>query len=190
MTSQKNELLTLALLAALMLLTRTDVHLMGQVVPDASWGIFVLAGLLIGRLYSFAVLAILAWGIDLWVTAGSGNPDIAAYCMTPAYLAMPVAWALLWGAGKWLGQLAGSHQLVFGALILIGAASAAFVVSNVGFYAWSGHFASMSVAEYVGRVARYYPWFVATTAVWFGIGILTYRGATGSWMPLQQGKAG
>jgi hypothetical protein len=180
--TQRQQWLAFALLAALMLLTRTDVYLLGNLVPDASWGIFVLAGLLLGSLAYLAAFGLLAWGIDIWVTHAAGNPEIAAYCLTPAYLAMPLAWASLWAAGRWIRRSHGALIQPASGFALLAGISVAFLISNLGFYLGSGHFTDMAASEFASRVMGYYPWYLATTLGWFGAGTLA------TWLTLATGE--
>lgn len=164
-------LLILAALAALMLLTRTHNFMLGGVLPDASWAVFLLGGFFLRRLRYLIALGALAWTIDLVVTMGT---PAASYCFSPAYVALMASWLLLWAAGRFSAQWFSGPVawLKLPVLPLLGV-SAAYLVSNLGFYALSGNFADMSLAEYVSRVARYFDGFLVTSLGYFLLGVAT-----------------
>lgn len=166
------QLIALGALAALMLTTRTDFFVLGTLVPDASWSVFLLGGFYLARLRYFAALAVLAWVIDLAVVS---QTPAAGYCLSPAYMALVASWMLLWSAGhlaqKTMNSATSLRLPLAGGLVLM-AVSAAFALSNAGFYAWSGYFSEMSLAEYVSRVSQYFAFYLATSSIYFALGVM------------------
>jgi hypothetical protein len=65
------------------------------------------------------------------------------------------------------------------------AGSLAFVTANVSFYLLAGYFGSMSVAEYVSRVAGYYGSYVAVAVVYIGCTVILQM-----WYAILTGKSG
>lgn len=166
---RRPQLLILAALAALMLLTRTHNFMLGGILPDASWAIFLLGGFFLKRWSYIAMLGLLAWTIDLAVTI---NTPAAAYCFSPAYIALVACWPVLWGAGylaarMFKGSFAWPKLLIAPVL----GVSAAFLISNLGFYALSGNFEGMAMTEYASRVSRYFDGFLLTSVGYFLLGV-------------------
>ncbi len=164
-------LMVIGLLSLVMLATRfpfggDSLHLL-----DASWAVFFVLGRLQITLQlkslSFIWLSVLAWVIDLYATDGG---FVSSYCMTPAYLGMPLAYLalMLMGAlsqtssivGFTAGQASKGHcSLVLGVLA---ASLVAFIISNAFFYGLSGYFAHLSVRQYSLSVMYYFPHYLLT----------------------------
>lgn len=146
----------LALLALLMAATRYRHFGDAVSLPDASLAVFFLAGLLVAPVAALALLMLLAGAIDYLAIAVAGVSD---YCVSPAYVFLVPAYAVLWSAGRRAAvrQDTSGRGLLRLYLAFGIAVSAAFVVSNAGFFAFSGYFPQMPVGEYATRVARYYP---------------------------------
>ena len=167
--TRRTSLLILAALAALMLLTRTHNFMLGGLLPDASWAVFLLGGFFLKQFRYLAALGALAWLIDVAVTV---RTPAAAYCFSPAYVALVASWVLLWSAGRFSNNLfSGSLAWLKLPLLPIAGVCAAYLVSNLGFYALSGNFAGMSLAEYAGRVARYFDGFLFASLGYFLLGV-------------------
>ena len=155
----KFALFTLGVLAALVLLTRTQ--LFGEagsvIVHDASWAAFVLGGFLLRKLRYFAALALLATAIDyslLCVGSASG-----AACLTSAYTFLPLSWLTLWIGGQLIPHgTEGSavRALTIAAVAVTGATVVAYLVSNTGFYLFSGFYAGWSVGQYADMAVDYF----------------------------------
>ncbi len=170
----KIQLIIGALLAVAMILTRGNItaHL-----QDASWAIFFIAGFYLRNSaisrYVFPVFFLLAFVIDLVVIDAQGGTH---YCFTPSYPFLIPAYASLWFAGRWF---AGQYkENAMSAVKFVGAAFigtvACFLISNAGFYVFSGKFEVMSIAEYTSRVAKYMPGYLTTTAIYLGSAALVH----------------
>jgi len=132
---------------------------------DASWAVFFLCGLWSRSLKELALgfftLTFVSIGVD---AVALGPKLVASYCMTPAYMGMPLAYLSLMLFGRLLqhsesqtqlNTLLTSLRLVCVALV---ASLVAFGVSNWLFYQFSGYFEAMTAGEYWGRVFwRYWP---------------------------------
>lgn len=166
-------------LGLLMLTTRANLisHFGTPIVlPDASYAVFFLGGLLLGRVRgALAILAALiveAALVDFYAINFQG---ISAYCMTSAYGFMVFAYAALWFVGRWIAPRydTSAKGLAILAAAAVVAGSAAFIIANVSFYLLAGYFESMSVVEYVSRVTQYYGSYVAVMLMYvaFAVGV-------------------
>lgn len=137
--------------------------------PDASYAVFFLGGLFLGRVRgALAILAVLifesAW-VDFYAINFHG---VSAYCVTSAYGFLVFAYAALWFVGRGFApryELTGRGILGLMAATLV-AGSSAFVIANISFYLLAGYFGSMSIVEYISRVSQYYGSYVAVMAMY------------------------
>ncbi len=164
---------TWVLLGLVLLMSATRFHHFGSVnfLPDASLAVFFLAGFylikssapaakaakrfLSGNAAVFAVLFVAAVAID-YVAVNFGS--VSDWCITPAYLFLLPTYAVMYLAGGWCRRF--KEQQFTGALqtavVLVGSASLAFLVSNVSFYLFSGRFTDMSWLTFGNGVFQYY----------------------------------
>ncbi|MGE3892385.1 MAG: hypothetical protein AB7F79_12530, partial [Steroidobacteraceae bacterium] len=145
----------------------TDIKL-----PDASWAVFWLTGALTLKRWWPALLMLACVTVDYFVIAGG----VSAYCFTPAYPFLLPAYLSLWAMGRWSStqlQLDARSVLNLSLSILLGT-TACFAISNIGFYAASGHFAQMTITEYTQAVLRYWPRYLQTTAMYVTGGLTIY----------------
>lgn len=158
----KFQLRHIAIPAALLLMFITRSHHFASTyfLPDATLAIFLLAGFMLpglGRvsLAAFTLLMLTVSGIDYYAVTADGIED---YCITPAYLFLVPTYGMMWIAGSWLSRHMQSSMrgfLLF-TLTALFATTAAFVISNAGFFLLSGRIGEMGLFEYVNRVAQYY----------------------------------
>src|SRR5512141_711534 len=89
-------------LVALMAMTRYNHFGSSVSLPDASYAVFLLSGLFLGRMRAgWAILALLlveAALVDYYAISFQG---ISAWCVTSAYGFLMVAYAGLWAIGRW-----------------------------------------------------------------------------------------
>jgi hypothetical protein len=147
--------------------------------PDASWAVFFLGGLLLRDARAFAAFFGLAWVIDL-ASFASGTP---VDCFSLAYLFLVPAYGVLWFAGtraasglRSQGATAGARASRTTAVATLSLAlalgvGAAFVVSNAGFWAFGAGFGPLSAGEYAARVARYLPGYLLATALYVALAL-------------------
>lgn len=170
-----------AALVLLMAATRYNHFGSAVAMPDASYAVFFLAGLLLGRvrgaLVILALLMVEAAMVDYYAI---NFREVSGYCVTSAYVFLVFAYAALWFVGRWYAP---RHDLTLkgmSGLLLAGAAagSAAFIIANVSFYLLAGYFDRMSVIQYVASVAQYYGPYVAVTLFYItlAVGIQTLLG--------------
>lgn len=153
-------------LAALMLATRGQ-HFptVKQVLPSASWAVFFLAGVYLRPAWVLAALFGLASFLDFAAINWQGVSD---YYVSPAYIALIPAYAALWFGGRWF---AGHYSVKPVALLWLAASVLVSVfvcelISSGSFYFFSGRFAEPTLAEFAGRIVKYFPAFLGSTTFW------------------------
>lgn len=156
-------LATAALFAVLMIATRF--HHFGDALhlPDASMALFFLGGIYLRRHLAFLGFVVLSVLIDWYSVSQAGVSD---FCITVAYAFLPLAYAVLWYAGRWVaprydGSLR-SHVAVFATLLV--AATLSYAVSNGAFYWLGGRYAEPNMAQYAQRFLQWAPLFVRAAA--------------------------
>ena len=150
-------------LSLLMLATRGS-HFSGfNALPEASWMIFMAAGILL-PMWSFAWFMGLAVGIDAYAFTFGGVPGT---CLSVAYAMLVPAYAAMWAAGRlvkpYLNASLASYGMFFVAA-MIGTAVCE-LISSGSFYLWSGLF-EPTWAEFVAREIQYAPAAFASSAYW------------------------
>lgn len=176
MRFQQNKTLWIAAaLVSLMALTRYNHFGSVAALPDASYAVFFLGGLFLGRVRAaLAILALLlveAALVDYYAINFAG---ISGWCVTQAYGFLVFSYSALWFVGRWYAprhDLSGKGMLgLFAAAVAAG--SLAFVVANVSFYLLAGYFGSMGVAEFTASVAQYYGSYVAVAVLYIGVAVV------------------
>lgn len=155
----KHTLIIGAAVAALMAATRFHHFGSAAYLPDASLAVFFLAGFYLRSAWALPLLLLEAAAIDYLAISVGGVSD---WCITPAYALLVPTYASLWLGGRWYAHLyrpVGRTLLTLGGVLLL-TASAAFLISNWGFYFFSGRFGDMNWLEYAGQIARYFPLYV------------------------------
>jgi len=165
----------LAALIALMAMTRYDHFGSSVALPDASYAVFFLGGLFLGRvrgaLAMLALLLVEAALVDLYAIDFQG---ISSWCVTSAYGFLVFAYAALWFVGRWYAprhDLSGKGMVGLLATS-VAAGSIAFIIANVSFYLLAGYFGSMSVMEFTSRVAQYYGSYVEVAVIYIGCAVI------------------
>jgi hypothetical protein len=173
LTSPRFELGVLALLAVVMLITRT--HSLSHLVhlPDTSLASFFVLGYHVRRSSAFAALFALGFAIDIWkiyVMGGSG------FCFTPAYWMLLPAYAVMWSAGRLVADRFGERfsTLMPAAVLLVLATLVSNLFSSGGFYFLGGRFPDATVAGFIPRLAKYFPGTLLATLLWSGVGAAAY----------------
>lgn len=164
-----------AALILLVAVTRFNHFGSSLALPDASYAVFFLGGLFLGRVRGgMAILALLLLEAALVDYYAINFQGVSGWCVTSAYGFLMFAYAVLWSVGRWYAP---RHNLTAKGLLglvaaAVAAGSLAFVVANVSFYLLAGYFGSMSVAEYASRVAQYYGSYVAVTVIYTGCAVV------------------
>ena len=174
--THKNTLIIATVLGLIMLATRfqhfgSPVHL-----PDASMAVFFLAGFYLRRLSLFAIFLALA-GLADYVSIAGG---VSGWCVTPGYFFLVPAYGALWLAGLWLVR---HYQRSWNGLGMLVAAVflgtvLAFLISNAGFYFYSGYFANLTIAGYVERVTQYFWPYLFTVFAYIGMATVLHFALT------------
>jgi hypothetical protein len=161
--------------ALALLMTATRYHHFGSPVhlPDASLAVFFLAGSFVSAVWALPLLLLEAGAIDFFAISVGG---VSGWCVTPAYGFLIPAYAGLWIGGRWYRA---RHRTAGAALLPLTAAlltttSTAFVISNTGFFLFSGYFSQMIWADYAVAVAPYFPRYVTGTFGYVAVITLTY----------------
>lgn len=165
-------LIAIALLAV-MAATRSH-HFTSLLGPgDATLAAFFLGGLFLRRAGWLALFLATAGLVDfLAVQAGT-----SAWCITPGYALLAPAYGALWLAGRRsTGALQSTAGLLRSAGLLAGAVVVFFVISNVGFYAFSEAVADLSAIDFALRVATYLPGYLAQAFLYSGAGLALAHG--------------
>lgn len=171
--SVRFELAIVALLAAVMLITRT--HSLSNLVhlPDTSLASFFVLGYLVRQPLAFAGLFLLAFAIDvvvIYVMGGSG------FCFTPAYWMLVPAYGVMWFAGRFAAERLGARLSALPATIalLAGAAFVSNLLSSGGFYFLGGRYDDPTIAGFLPRIQRYFPGTLLATLLWSGVAAAVY----------------
>ena len=162
------------LLFIAMVLTRGNItaHL-----QDASWAIFFMVGFYLRdgawSRYAFPAFFAVAFVIDLVVIDAQGGTH---YCFTPSYPFLIPSYLSMWFAGRWLASnysenTAGLFKFVAAGMV---GTLLCFLISNLGFYFFSGKFEVMSINEYAQAVSKYLPGYLKTTGVYLGFAALVH----------------
>lgn len=163
-----------AALVSLMAATRYQHFGSALTLPDASYAVFFLGGLFLGRVRgALAILAVLILEAALVDFYAINFQGISAYCVTSAYGFMVFAYAALWFVGRWFAPRFESSAKGLASLAVAAAfaGSAAFIIANVSFYLLAGYFDSMSVVDYISRVSEYYGSYVAVMLMYVGFAV-------------------
>jgi hypothetical protein len=114
-------------------------------------------------------MMVAAFIVDYLVIQGG----VSSYCFTPGYLFLIPTHLALWGAGRWASLDAGFKptQLLRTALALTIGCSAAFIISNAGFYWFSGYFANMSAFNFADSVAHYFPDYLRISSLYIAVAV-------------------
>jgi hypothetical protein len=165
------------LLALAMAATR--LHHFGAM-PDASWGVFFLAGFWLrgSARWAFPLLIAEAVLIDFFVITGQGVDFWSHYCVSVAYWFMPVYFGALWFGGSWLAK----HQvglrlqtLGLAVVALLVSEAVCYLISNGSFYWLSASVPQpRNLASWFVNLGDWYLWFLDTTVRYVAIGAVLH----------------
>lgn len=169
-------------LAVVMAATRMHHSLLHHfdALPDASWGIFFLAGFWLrgaGR-WAFPLLMAEAVLIDYLVINGQGIDFWSHYCVSVAYWFLIPSYFSLWLGGSWLAKRqVGLRLQTLGMAVVALAVSwaACYLVSNGSFY-WLSSSVPLprSAAAWSANLLDWYLPFLQTTALYVGLGAIVH----------------
>lgn len=141
--------------------------------PDASMAVFFLGGLYLRRHWAFVVMVLLAVAMD-WVSIRYAG--VSDFCVTAAYAFLPLAYAVLWYAGRGYAPRMTPHAVsLLGALgVALLAAMLSFAISNGSFYWLGGRYAQPHMAEYLTRLWQWGAMFVRTTMGYVAVALVAH----------------
>ncbi|HEU4670799.1 MAG TPA: hypothetical protein VFR91_08815 [Dyella sp.] len=171
--TQTQRLGIFSILALVMAATRLH-HF--DAIPDASWGVFFLAGFWLrgSARWAFPLLMALAVLVDFFAITSQGLSFWSHYCVSPGYWFLAPSYFALWLGGSWLARhQAGLRASTLGlsALALLVSEGVCYLLSNGSFYWLSPTtVAARSLDGWFANLGDWYLPFLATTAMYVGIG--------------------
>lgn len=168
--SSRHQITIAALLALLMIFTRSHHFASVHHLADASWVIFFLAGIYLRPVWSLPAFFALSWWLDFAAYTWGGVSD---FCLTPAYVFLLPAYGSLWLAGRWFAK---QYRFSWRTAMPLAASSIAGLAlcelfSSGGFYFFSGRFADTTSTEFGARLMTYFPWYAETFATYLSIAV-------------------
>lgn len=148
-----------------------------EILPSASWAVFFLAGAYLQSPWALPVLLVFAGSLDYTAITWGG---VSAYCISPAYVVLVPAYAVLWLAGRWYRarndfRCMAPIRLAFA--VFTGTLICEFL-SRGSFYFLSERFGEPSLAGYGARLSMYFPESLAAVVFWVGLSDLARALAT------------
>lgn len=145
-------------------------------IPDASWGVFFLAGFwLRGSVrWAFPLLMALAVLVDFFAITSQGLSFWSHYCVSAGYWFLVPSYFALWLGGSWLARhQAGLRASTLGlaALALLVSEGMCYLLSNGSFYWLSPVTAAVrSLNGWFANLGDWYLPFLGTAAMYVAIG--------------------
>ncbi|MFL9710921.1 hypothetical protein [Methylobacillus sp. Pita1] len=174
LTLNKNHQIMIGLvLAALLIVTRGHHFAAINHLPSASWAVFFLAGVYLRPAWTFPALLGLAAALDFAAVTWGGVDN---FCTSPAYGFLLPAYGTLWLGGRWFAKY---YQFAFKSLATLAATvvASSFVChlfSSGGFYFFSGRYTEPTLAEFLPRIAKYYPSSLGTLAFYVATAVIIH----------------
>lgn len=142
--------------------------------PSASWAVFFLGGILLGKARYFFAYLLLAAGLDISLV--NFKEGITQWCVSSAYWALLPAYGSLWLGGRLYRHWQQNNWNTLAVLVACGAVSAlvAYVWSGGGFYFASGRYAEPTLIGFAERIAFYYPRHLSNLAIYTGLATALY----------------
>lgn len=171
--SQRQQLIVAAILALLMVLTRGHHFAEINILPSASWAVFLLAGIYLASKLWFPLFLALAAALDLTAVYWGG---VSNYCVSPAYGFLLPAYGSLWLAGRWFAtkyqpQLKTLFPL---AIAVVFATLTATVFSSGGFYWFSGRYTDPTLVEAIQRIGSYFPRYLSSISFYVMTAVIVH----------------
>lgn len=161
------ELAVFGILAAVMLLTRSHAltHLVH--IPSTALASYFVLGYFVRRFTGFAGLFALGYGIDVVSISMLGVSD---FCYTPAYAMLIPAYGVMWMAGRYAARMPERLQSLPAIAVLLTAATfVSHLFSSGGFYFLGGRFPDPTMAGFLPRLTRYFPFSLMSSLMWTGV---------------------
>ena len=140
--------------------------------PDASLAVFLLAGFYL-PLFAFPALLAVAGLADYFAFNYAGISD---WCFSPAYWFLIPTYAVLFYAGRFYATRHSQTWRGLGMFTAIAflATSAAFVISNITFYEFSGRYTGTDVMQYASNIAQYYLPYLTSALMYLAPAVLLH----------------
>jgi hypothetical protein len=179
-TQRLGILLVLALVMAATRIHHSFLHHF-DALPDASWGVFFLAGFWLrgSARWAFPLLMLEAVLVDYAVITNQGMDFWSHYCVSVAYWFLIPSYFSLWLGGSLLAKYQRGlsvSTLGMAAVALLASVSVCYLISNGSFY-WlsaSAPAAARSFSGWLENLGDWYLPFLETTAVWVGLGAVMH----------------
>lgn len=163
-------------------------------VPDASWGVFFLAGFWLrgSARWAFPLLMAEAVLIDYAVITNQGMDFWGHYCVSVAYWFLIPSYFSLWLGGTVLAKHQRGLRLstfAMAALAVLASVTVCYVLSNGSFYWLSNSVpAPRSMGAWAENLGDWYLPFLQTTAAWIALGAVLHVMATHLARALQRSR--
>lgn len=156
------------LLIALLILPEGKHFISPLHLPESTLAVFFLAGRYLRHWASWLGLFALNFACDYFVIHYRGVSD---FCFTPSYGFLLFAYGAMWLGGLYsrsaqLTRISGITTLIVAALA---GTAVAFLISNGGFYWFSGRYAEPHFAEYLERALMYMPRYMESPWIWLAV---------------------
>jgi len=166
MKINKLEIYLLAILFAVMILTRGSHITTLYSLPDASLALFLVGGIYLKNIRFFLALFLLGLVIDFGASAF--DPKLG-FCLTNGYWGLIPAYGVLWLSGYFLHHKKLIQKLSIFIPIVSIAIILAFIISTQTYYIFSGRFGNPSFFESVLHGWEYLPQYFLSSFAYIGI---------------------
>ncbi len=180
LTQRLGILLVLALVMALTRIHHSFLHHF-DALPDASWGVFFLAGFWLrgSARWAFPLLMVEAVLVDYVVITNQGLDFWSHYCVSVAYWFLIPSYFSLWLGGSLLAKYQRGLSLStlgMAVLALLVSVTACYLLSNGSFFWLSASVptATRNFSGWAENLGDWYLPFLETTAIWVGLGAIMH----------------
>jgi len=179
-TQRLGILLVLALVMAATRIHHSFLHHF-DALPDASWGVFFLAGFWLrgSARWAFPLLMVEAVLVDYVVITNQGLDFWSHYCVSVAYWFLIPSYFSLWLGGSLLAKYQRGLSLStlgMAVLALLVSVTACYLISNGSFFWLSASVptATRNFSGWAENLGDWYLPFLETTAIWVGLGAIMH----------------
>ena len=180
LTQRLGILLVLALVMALTRIHHSFLHHF-DALPDASWGVFFLAGFWLrgSARWAFPLLMVEAVLVDYVVITNQGLDFWSHYCVSVAYWFLIPSYFSLWLGGSLLAKYQRGLSLStlgMAVLTLLVSVTVCYLISNGSFFWLSASVptATRNFSGWAENLGDWYLPFLETTAIWVGLGAIMH----------------
>jgi hypothetical protein len=180
LTQRLGILLVLALVMAATRIHHSFLHHF-DALPDASWGVFFLAGFWLrgSARWAFPLLMVEAVLVDYVVITNQGLDFWSHYCVSVAYWFLIPSYFSLWLGGSLLAKYQRGLSLStlgMAVLALLVSVTVCYLISNGSFFWLSASVptATRNFSGWAENLGDWYLPFLETTAIWVGLGAIMH----------------